>query len=44
MTMYKALQLNDNVDRPYMSKKEGERGLTSIEIALMHRYKDLKTT
>ena len=31
MTMPKALHPSDNVDRLYMSRKEGGRGLTSIE-------------
>ena len=29
--MYKALNLRDNIDRLYISRKEGERGLASIE-------------
>ena len=31
MTMHKALHLRDNVDRLYVSRKEGGRGLASIE-------------
>ena len=31
MTMHKALHPRDNVDRLYVSRKEGGRGLTSIE-------------
>ena len=31
MTMHKALHPRDNVDRLYESRKEGVRGLTSIE-------------
>ena len=31
MTMYKTLNPKDKVDRLYMSRKEGERGLASIE-------------
>ena len=31
MTMHKALHLIDDVDRLYVSRKEGGRGLTSIE-------------
>ena len=31
MTMHKALHPRDNVDRLYVSRKEGERGLASIE-------------
>ena len=31
MTMHKALHRRDNVDRLYVSRKEGGRGLTSLE-------------
>ena len=31
MTMHKALHSRDDVDKLYESRKEGERGLTSIE-------------
>ena len=31
MTMHKAFHPRDDVDRLYVSRKEGERGLTSIE-------------
>ena len=31
MTMYKALHSRDDVDRLYVSRKEGGRGLASIE-------------
>ena len=31
MTMHKALHPRDDVDRLYISRKEEERGLTSIE-------------
>ena len=31
MTMHKALHPRDNVDRLYVSRKEGGRGLASIE-------------
>ena len=31
MTMHKALHPRDDVDRPYVSRKEGGRGLASIE-------------
>ena len=31
MTMHKALHLRDNVDRLYMLRKEGGRGITGIE-------------
>ena len=31
MTMNEAFHARDDIDRPYVSRKEGERGLTSIE-------------
>ena len=31
MTMHKALHPKDDIDRLYMSRKEGGRGLSSIE-------------
>ena len=31
MTMHKALHLRDDVDRLYVSRKEGGRGFSSIE-------------
>ena len=31
MTMHKALHLRNDVDRLYVSRKEGERGIASIE-------------
>ena len=31
MTMYKALHPRGDIDRPYISRKEGGRGLDSIE-------------
>ena len=31
MTMHKALHPKDNVDRPYVPRKEGGRGLSNIE-------------
>ena len=31
MTMHKALHLIDDIDRPYVSRKEGRKGLESIE-------------
>ena len=31
MTLHKALHPRDGVDRPYVSRKEGGRGLASIE-------------
>ena len=43
MTMHKALYLGDNVDRLYVSRKEGGRGLASIEDsadASIQRLKD----
>ena len=45
MTMHKALPPRDDVDRLYVSRKEGERGLTSIEdsIDASTRRKNTKT-
>ena len=43
MTMHKALHPRDGVDRRYVSRKEGGRGLASIEDsvdALIQRLKD----
>ena len=43
MTMHKALHLRDDVDRLYVSRKEGGRGLTSIEDSVdapIHRLED----
>ena len=43
MTMHKALHLIDDVDRLYVSRKEGGRGLISIEEtvdATIQRLKD----
>ena len=34
MTMHKALHPRDDVDRLYVSRKEGGRGLTSIEVSV----------
>ncbi len=31
MTMHKALHPRDDIDRPYVSRKEGGRGLTSTK-------------
>ena len=31
MTMHKALQTRDYIDKLYVSRKEGRRGITSIE-------------
>ena len=41
--MHKALHPCDDVDRLYVSRKEGGRGLASIKTALTHRYNDSKT-
>ena len=43
MTMYKALYPRDDVDKLYVSRKEGGRGLTSIKTALTPRYNDSRT-
>ena len=43
ITMHKALRTRDNVDRLYVSRKEGGRGFTNIEDcldALIQRRKD----
>ena len=43
MTMHKALHPRDDVDRLYVSRKEGGRGLTSIEDSVdasIQRLKD----
>ena len=43
MTMYMALHPRDNVDRLYVSRKEGGRGLASIEDSVdasIQRFKD----
>ena len=43
MTMHKALHPRDNVDRLYVSRKEGERGLASIEDSVgasIQRFED----
>ena len=44
MTMYKALHFRDQVDRLYVSRKEGDEDLSALKTALTHRYNDLKTT
>ena len=44
MTMHKAFYPRGDVDRLYVSRKEGGRGLASIETALTHRYNDSRTT
>ena len=44
MTMHKALHPRDDVDRLYVSRKEGGRGLPASKTALRHRYNDSKTT
>ena len=43
MTMHMALHPRDDVNRQYVSRKEGGRGLT-LKTALIHQYNDLKTT
>ena len=43
MTMHKALRPRDDVDKLYVSRKEGGRGLTSIEdsvVASIQRLED----
>ena len=40
MTMHKALQPRDDVDRLYVSRKEGGRGLACIKDNVTHRYND----
>ena len=43
MTMHKALHPRDDVDRLYVSRKEGGRGLASIEDSIdasIHRFED----
>ena len=42
MTMYKALYPRDNVDRLYVSRKGGRRGLASIEESIDTSIKRLK--
>ena len=45
MTMHKALHPRDDVDRLYVSRKEGGRGLASIEDSVdasIHRLEDYK--
>ena len=43
MTMHKSLHPRDDIHRLYVSRKEGGRGLPSIETALNHPYNDSKT-
>ena len=43
MTMHKALHPRDDVDRLYVSRKEGRRGLAALKTALTHRYNHSKT-
>ena len=43
MTMHKALHLSDDVDRLYVPRKDGGRGLPASKTALTHPY-DSKTT
>ena len=40
MTMHKAINPRDDVDRLYVSRKEGGRGLTTIKDASIQRLKD----
>ena len=42
MTVHKALHLRDDVDRLYMSRKEGGRVLTSIEDSVDASIKQLE--
>ena len=42
MTIHKALHLRDDVDRLYVSRKEGGRGLTSIEDSVDESIQRLK--
>ena len=44
MTVHKALHPRDDVDRLYVPRKEGGRGLASIEDTVEHRYNGSKTT
>ena len=44
MTMHKALYPRDKVDRLYVLRKVGGRGLASIEDTMTYRHNDLKTT
>ena len=43
ITMHKALHPRDDVDRLYVSRKKGGRGLPALKTALTHRYNDSKT-
>ena len=44
MTMHEALHTSDDVDRLYESRKEEEEVLLVLNIELMNRYDDLKTS
>ena len=44
MTMHKALLPRDDVDRLYVSRREGEEDLPALKTAWTHRYNDSKTT
>ena len=44
MTMHKAWHPRHDVDRVYIPRKEGGRGLATIEDSVTHRYNSLKTT
>ena len=41
--MQKVLHPRDDVDRLYISRKDGGRGLAALKTALTHRYNDSKT-
>ena len=40
--MYKSLHLRDGIDRLYMSRKEGGRGLASIENSVNASIRELE--
>ena len=44
ITMHKSLHPRDDVDRRYVSRKEGGRGGPALKTQLTHRYIDSKTT
>ena len=43
ITMHEALHPRDDVDRLYVSRKEGGRDLPALKTTLTHRYNDSKT-
>ena len=43
MTMHKALHPRDDIDRLYVSRNEGGRGLTSIEVRVNASLRGLKS-